>query len=256
MAAEILVVANQKGGIGKTTTALALFDCLHHRGKKCLYVDLDPQCNGTDNLCVQVDGVGTAYDLLVDGDMDCIQQTDRGDVIAGDPLLKDAPKQLDGVSGNYRLREGLAAIRERYDFIIVDTPPALSVLLINALTAADKVIIPLTADRFGLQGLVQLKETIIEIRKYTNPNLTVAGLLLIKYSDRTNLAKNVYGNLPEYAALFDSKIYETKIRESVKAREAQAGRKSLYEWASSCTTAEDYNALISEMIEKGDLSNG
>lgn len=245
--AEIIAVANQKGGIGKTTTALALADILNMSGDKTLYVDLDPQTNGTDNYRAQIDGVGTLYDLLVKGDTDCIQHTERGDIIAGDPELKEAAKLLDGVSAAFRLQKGLKQISPQYDYIILDTPPALSILLTNALTAANKVIIPLTSDRFGLQGLMQLHDTIEDVKEYTNPNLLVDGLLLVKYNDRINLAKGILESLPGYAKLFGTRVYETKIRESVRTREAQATQSSLLAWAPDSTTAEDYKALVAEI---------
>lgn len=248
--AEIIAVANQKGGIGKTTTSLAIADILRGMGKKVLYIDMDPQCNGTDNYMAQVHGVGTIYDLLVESDPDCVQTTERGDIIAGDPMLVEAGKKLDGVSAAHKLKEGLMVIGQNYDYVILDTPPALSILLTNALTAADKVIIPLTADRFGLQGLVQLHETIEDVKKYTNPNLKVDGLLLVKYNDRTNLTKGIFESLPEYAKLFHTRIYDTKIRESIKAREAQAKQISLFEWAPGSTTAKDYTDLVSEILNK------
>jgi len=246
--AEIIAVANQKGGIGKTTTALAMTDILNSRGKKTLYVDLDPQTNGTDNFRAKIDGVGTLYDLLISGDTDVIQTTERGDIIAGDPQLKDAAKLLDGVSASFRLRKGLASIAGAYDYIILDTPPALSVLLTNALTAANKVIIPLTSDRFGLQGLVQLHDTIEDVKEYTNPNLTVDGLLLVKYAGRTNLAKGITESLPEYAKMFGTRVYETKIRESIATREAQVTQKSLIAWARTSTTSQDYFAFVDEFL--------
>ena len=244
----IIAIANQKGGIGKTSTALALADLLNKKGKQTLYADMDPQCNGTDNFRAKIDGVGTMYDLLVKGDPDCIQYLDRGDIIAGDPLLKEAGEMLTGVSAAYRLRKGLDKIRSGYDYIILDTPPALSVLLTNALTAADKVIIPLTADRFGLQGMVQLHDTIADVKEYTNPNLDVDGLLLIKYNSRTNLSKGILTSLPEYAKMFDTRIYKTYIREAVAVREAQAAQESLFSWAPGCKPAENYEALLNEIL--------
>ena len=246
--AEIIAVANQKGGIGKTTTALALADLLREQGKETLYVDLDPQCNATDNYRAKVEDEGTLYDLLANGDIECIQYLERGDIIAGDPLLKEAGEILTGVSAPHRLRKGLEKIKERYDYIVLDTPPALSILLTNALTAADKVIIPLTSDRFGLQGLTQLHDTIEDVKQYTNPKLKVDGLLLVKYNGRTNLAKGIAGSLPEYAEMFDTRVYKTAIREAVAAREAQAAQESLFSWAPDSTTAEDYRNLMIEIL--------
>lgn len=247
---KIIAVANQKGGIGKTTTALALATGLQRKKKKVLLIDLDPQANATDTYRAEIEGVGTAYDLLVEGDTDCIQSTPVGDIIAGDNNLKDASKMLDGVSAAYRLKKGLASIAPNYDYIIIDTPPALSVLLTNALTAADTVIIPLTSDRYGLHGLVQLGETIRDIKEFTNPDLKVAGLLLVKYRGKTTLAKAVDDSLPEYAELFGTKIFNAKIRESIDARKAQAVQSGLYEFAPYCTAARDYDKLIDELLKE------
>ena len=249
--AKIIAVANQKGGIGKTTTATALATGLKRRGKKACLVDLDPQANASDNYRAEIEGVGTIYDLLVNEDQDCIQTTSMGDIIAGDPQMKDANKLLDGVSAAYRLRKGLKEIAPRYDYMILDTPPALSVLLTNALTAADMVVIPLTSDRFGLQGLMQLYDTIKDIREYTNPGLVVGGFLLVKYRGTTTLAKAVDESLPKYAELFGTKIYDTKIRESIEARKAQAAQMGLFASAPNCTTAQDYDAFITELLKEG-----
>lgn len=247
---KIIAVANQKGGIGKTTTSLALAAGLKRMKKKVLLVDLDPQANASDTYRAEIDGVGTAYDLLVDGDTDCIQRSPVGDIIAGDPNLKDAAKLLDGVSAAYRLKKALTAIVPHYDYVILDTPPALSVLLTNALTAADTVIIPLTSDRYGLHGLVQLNETIKDIKEFTNPGLNVAGLLLVKYREKTTLAKAVDETLPEYATMFGTKIFDTKIRESIDARKAQAVQSGLFEFAPYCTTARDYENFIKELLKE------
>ena len=247
---KIIAVANQKGGIGKTTTSLALAAGLKRLRKKVLLVDLDPQANATDTYRAEIDGVGTAYDLLVDGDTDCIQHTPVGDIIAGDPNLKDAAKLLDGVSAAYRLKKSLANIVPNYDYVILDTPPALSVLLTNALTAADTVIIPLTSDRYGLHGLVQLNETINDIKEFTNPGLNVAGLLLVKYRESTTLAKAVDETLPEYASLFGTSVFATKIRESIDARKAQAAQSELFDFSPYCTTARDYENFIKELLKE------
>ena len=250
MKTRVIAVANQKGGVGKTTTALALAGGLKRRGFKVCLGDLDPQTNASFTYGAQIEDVGTMYDLLINDDIDCIQTTDLGDIIAGDKLLKDAPKLLDGVSGVHKLRKGLNAIGDRYDFIILDTPPALSVLLTNALTAADTVIVPLTPDSYGLQGLVQLMDTIQDVQEYTNPNLKVGGLLLTKYSGRTNLAKSVLDALPQYSEMFGSKVYDTKVRECIKTREAQVNKICLFEYAPDSTTAEDYDALIDELLKE------
>lgn len=247
---KVIAVCNQKGGIGKTTTALALATGLSNDGFKVLMVDMDSQTNATDTFRAGTVGVGTLYDLLAEGDQDVIQHMELGDIIAGDPLLKDADKILTGPSANYKLRKGLAGIKEQYDYVILDTPPVLGVLLINALTAADSCIIPLTADRYALQGMVDLKKNIDDVKEYTNPALKVEGLLLIKFSGRMNTEKAVLEGLDEYAKLFDSKVFDAKIRATNAVQKAQLAREGLFEYAPDCTAAQDYMALVDEILKE------
>lgn len=249
--AKIIAVTNQKGGIGKTTTALALAEGLKLKGYKVLFIDMDPQCNSTDTYQAQTANVGTLYDLLLHGDPDVIQHTELGDIIAGDKLLKDADKQIVGPSANFRLRKGLETIAPKYDYIIMDTGPALSVLLINALTAADSCVIPLTADRYGLQGLTDLQANIRDVKEYTNPRLEVDGLLLIKFSGRLNTEKAVMDSIDGYARMFGSQIYVAKIRQTNAVQQAQLARQGLFTYAPDCTAAEDYREFVEEFVGEG-----
>lgn len=248
----IIAITNQKGGVGKTTTAVNMADVLKLKGYKVLLVDTDPQGNATDTYRATVEGEATLYDLLFENEpaIDCVQVTEHGDVIAADPLLKEAEKHLSGVDGVYRLKERLEPLQSVYDYILIDTPPTLGVLLTNALTAADSVIIPITADRYGVQGLTQLNETIASIKKYTNRDLKVNGLLLVKYNQRTNLAKELRTALHDIAKQFETVVFDTSIRESTKAKEAQTVRQSLYTYAGNCTTALDYLDFVNEFIER------
>lgn len=247
----IIAVCNQKGGIGKTTTAVNLATGLARMGKKTLLVDMDSQVNATDTYRAETDGVGTLYDLMVHGDTDVIQHTELGDIIAGDRLLKDADKQITGPSANFRVRKGLEKIKARYDYIILDTPPALSVLLINALTAADQCIIPLTADRYGLQGLASLHENIADVREYTNPRIGVMGILLVKFGGRLKTEQAVLESLDGYAKMFGTKVFESKIRTANAVQKAQLARQGLFEYAPNCTAAEDYMDLVKEVLNHG-----
>lgn len=249
--AKIIAVCNQKGGIGKTTTAVSLASGLALRGKKALLIDLDPQTNATDTYRAQMNGVGTLYDLLVNGDTeDIIQHTELGDIIAGDRQLKDAEKQITGPSANFRLRKGLDKLKAGYDFVVLDTPPALSVLLINALTAADSCIIPLTADRYGLQGLAALNENISDVREYTNPHITVDGILLVKFGGRLNTEKAVLESLDKYAEIFNSRVFNAKIRQTNTVQKAQLARQGLFEFDPTCTAALDYMELVDEILKE------
>lgn len=247
--AKIIAICNQKGGIGKTTTATCLATGLANEGYKTLLVDMDPQTNATDTYRAKTEGTGTLYDLMVDGDTeDIIQHTELGDIIAGDQLLKDADKQINGASANFRLKKGLKAISDAYDYVILDTPPALGILLVNALTAADTCIIPLTADRYSLQGLTALKRNIDDVREYTNPNIKIDGLLLVKFGGRMNTEKAVLGALADYAKTMDTKIYETKIRNTNAVQKAQLSREGLFVYDPKCTAAQDYMNFIEEVI--------
>lgn len=249
---KIIAITNQKGGVGKTTTATTMAGALQRRGFKVLLVDCDQQCNSSDTYRAEIAGAATLYDLLfepVSEPSEMVQHTACGDILAADPLLREADKHLDGVSGTFRMRERLEPLKAEYDFIILDTPPQIGVMLTNALTAADELVVPITADRYGVQGLTQLYETIADIKKYTNAALKVDGLLLVKYTWRTRLSKSLHVAVRKIAEQFGTKVYETTIRESTKTREAQTERVSLYEYAPSCTTAVDYTNFVNEYLK-------
>ena len=165
--AKVIAVTNQKGGVGKTTTAMALATGLTREGYKVAMGDMDPQCNTTDTYRAIIHNQATLYDVLVAGDdiVEAIQHTDIGDIIAGDPLLADAEQKLSQQGREYRLKEALEPIMDQYDFIILDTPPNLGILLTNALTAADSCIIPITTERYSFQGLEELSNSIKRVRK-------------------------------------------------------------------------------------------
>lgn len=249
---ETIVVANQKGGIGKTTTATALVSILESKGKKALLIDADQQGNSTDTYKAEVEGAATLYDVLLEEDRisleEAIQETENGKIVASDPLLRKADEVLNNdVEGLYRLQDALEELKG-YDYVVIDTAPAMNSILHNCLIAADKVIIPVTADRYGLQGLAQLNDTITAVKKRQNKNLKVAGLLLVKYNGRTLLGREVKESLEKIASEMDTKLFKTTIRESTKAKEAQAMRKTLIKYAPNCTTALDYVDLVDELL--------
>ena len=248
---EVIVIANQKGGIGKTTTAVAVASVLRSKGYKTLLIDADQQGNSTDTYRAQIEGVATLYDVILDEHIplnDAIQELENGDIVASDPLLREGDAKLSGdAEGEYRMLNAIEGL-DGYDYVIIDTAPAVNLVLRNCLIAADKVVIPVTADRYGLQGLAQLYETITAIKKRQNKNLKIAGLLLVKFNNRTILSKGIKESLEKRAASMDTKLFETTIRESTKAKEAQALRTTLINYAPTSTTAEDYNAFVDELI--------
>lgn len=250
--AETYIITSQKGGTGKTTSSAAIVAALSEKGCKVLLIDTDPQCNASDTFRAKIENQTTLYDVLCDGAPmeEAIQKAEYGDIVASDPLLSEAESLLNKTGKEHILRKALLKVKEQYDYIIIDTPPTLGVLLINGLTAADYVIVPVTADRYSLQGLSQLAESIHAVQEYTNPNLKIAGLLLVRHNIRTNLSKDVTNSLPQIAQGLDTKLFETYIRDSVAVKEAQALRKTLFEHAPKSTTAEDYKRFVDELIEE------
>lgn len=249
---KVIILANAKGGVGKSSSSTALAAILTERGYRTLLIDCDTQCNSTDTYRAVTEGAATIYDVLLDesriGISEAIQHTECGDILAGDSLLRQADEKLKGcVDGLYRMADVLENCND-FDYIIIDTAPAMNSILHNCLIAADEVIIPVTADRYALQGLSQLFETIRAIRKRQNPRLTVAGLLLTKYNGRANLSREVRASLEDVAESMNTKIFNTAIRECIKVKEAQARKMLLTDYAPKCTAAEDYNRLADELI--------
>ena len=250
--ATTFVVANQKGGIGKTTTATTLAGILGKRAKTLL-IDADPQGNSTSTYQAQVEDVATLYDVIVDSDRlplaEAIQHMPNGDIVASDPLLTKAEKILDGdIEGLYRLKDAIDDF-DGYEYIVIDTAPSLNVILYNCLIAADRVIIPVTADAYSLQGLNQLCETIRAVQRRQNPKLEIAGLLLVKFSGRSNLEKKTREELREVADKIGTRLFDTSIRECVKTKEAQEQKRLLIDYAPKCNTMIDYLAFVDELLQ-------
>lgn len=248
---KVYVVANQKGGIGKTTTATNLAGILATKGNTLL-IDADPQGNSTSTYQAQIEDVATLYDVIIDSEKlpidEAIQKMPNGDIVASDPLLSKAEKILDGdVEGFYRLKDALDEL-DGYDYVVIDTAPSLNVILYNCLIAADEVIIPVTADSYAMQGISQLYETIMAVKRRQNPVLTVAGLLLVKYAGRSNLEKTTRETIKEQAKEMGTKLFDTTIRECVKTKEAQEQKKLLINYAPKCNTMVDYMAFVEELL--------
>ena len=247
---KIITVTNQKGGTAKTTTTAALMAGLTKRGYKVLAVDLDPQCNLSFILKAD-SSKPTALGILT-GEAktkDAIQQSSNGDFIASSKRLSNAEKLLDSVGREYQLKKALESVKADYDYILIDTPPALSVLTLNALTACNSVIIPALADVFSLQGITQLSETIEPIKEYTNKDIYIEGILLTRYSgDRTTLNRNIKGIAKKTAEKLNTKLFSSVIREAVAIREAQTSLQSIFDYAPKASVTADYDNFISELV--------
>ena len=211
---EVIAIVNRKGGVGKTATAQALGAGLIRRKKKVLYVDLDSQTNLTYGTGASLDGLNSMDVLTGDATAEqAIQKTQQGDIIAGSETLAAADAAIDGTGKEYRLKEAIAELK--YDYIIIDTPAQLGTLTVNALTAANSVIIPVQAEVYSLQGIGQLNKAIEAVKKYCNPALSIRGILITRYNGRAVISKDMQSNLAEAAEQLKTRLYSTPIRECV-----------------------------------------
>lgn len=247
---KVLAVVNQKGGVGKSTTAAALITGLTLRGIKALAIDLDAQGNLSHTMKAKIDKV-TILEVLKQENTanEAIQHTECGNIIAANKALAGADTLLTITGKEYRLQEALESIKKEYDYIILDSPPALGILTVNALTAADDVIIPAQADVYSLQGIEQVAETIRPVRKYCNPHLMIEGILLTRYTPRAVLSREVATLMGQMAAKLGTKLFKATIREAIAVREAQISQKSLFAYAPKSKVTEDYNKFIDEVLE-------
>jgi len=244
----VIAIINQKGGVGKSTTAHALATGLTLRGFRVLAIDMEPQGNLSYSFGAEPEGL-SVFDLLNGHPAgDTIQRTMQGEIIASATSLNGADISFIETGKEYRLREALLPIKSNFDYIVIDTPPALGILAINALTAADGAIVPALADIFSVQGIGQLYSTITAVRRYTNPQLVVLGILLTRYSSRSILARDIAEMLEDTAKELQSNVFNARIREAVAVREAQASQQSLFAYAAKSTAAQDYQELIDELL--------
>jgi chromosome partitioning protein len=248
---EVISVALQKGGTAKTTTTQNLGAGLHKRGYKVLYIDLDGQGSLTYALGVKTPQK-TIYEALkgIVSVQETIYATEQGDLIPASEHLAMLDNELTKTGREYKLKELLEPIKEKYDFILIDTPPALNVLSLNALTVSDSLIIPLQADIFSLQGLGQLYESIYAIKRYTNPKLTVKGFLLSRYNARSILTKDLTQIIEDTARQYGTKLFKTKIRECIAVKEAQLMKKNIFDYAPNSNASKDFEKFIEEVLEK------
>ena len=248
---EIIAIINQKGGVGKSTNAHNIGAGFFLKGFKVLYIDMDAQGNLSYTLRADQNRA-TILDVLKQTATaaDAIQHTEEGDVIPASPGLSGADGLITTTGKEYRLKEALEPVKGNYDYIVIDTPPTLGILIINALTACTGAIIPAMADPYSLQGISQLYSTIQAVKQYCNSSLQVKGIVLTKYSDRTVLSRELAEMMEKTAEQFETILYKTTIREAVAIREAQASQKSVLTYSPKSNVAKDYEALVNEIIER------
>ena len=249
----VYAIANQKGGVGKTTTAVNLAACVAEAGYEALLVDIDPQSNATIGLGIGKDLPRTVYDVLVGdtllADIVVETQIDQLWLAPAGPDLAGATVELPRILGSEtRLREALAPIRDRYAFILLDCPPSLGPLTVNALVAADRVIVPVQAEYFALEGLAGLLDTLSLIQRELNAGLTVAGMLLTMHDVRTRLAQDVEREVREH---FPELVFDTVIPRNVRVGEAPSFGKPVIHHDPHCAGADAYFALAKEVAARG-----
>ncbi|MDW5300108.1 MAG: AAA family ATPase [Sedimentibacter sp.] len=251
--AKVISISNQKGGVGKTTTTGAIAAGFKLKGYKVLCVDLDPQSNLSFSSGAETEDCPTIYEILK-GEAKItfsIQKVPSFDIISSNILLSGIELEFTQTGREFLLKEVLNAVKDKYDYIFIDTPPALSILTVNAFTASDYIIIPMIADIFSLQGIAQLSETIERVRKYCNANLKIEGIVLTKYSKRTILSKEIKSTAELIAEQLNTCIFNTTIRSSVAIMEAQTNQQDIYKYSPKNSATADYMDLVNELIERG-----
>lgn len=249
---QIITLTNQKGGVGKTTSCGAIISGLHAAGYRTLGIDLDPQGNLGFSLGVDIEQGYSMYEVMKGTApvSEALLHTDNGDLIPSNILLSSAELEFSRAGREFLLRDIIRSIEPHYDYIVIDTPPALNILTVNAYVASNHLIIPMVPEILSLLGTNQLKETISVVRKFYNPDLQLFGILFTKYNNRVNLTSEVMDMATTIAQQLGTEVLDVTIRSSIVTAEAPAHGESVLTYAPTSTTAMDYSALVQQIISR------
>lgn len=250
----IIAVTNQKGGVGKTTTSINISAAMALIGKKVLLVDMDPQAHSTISLVSDPSSYEKSlFDVLMNKSNNIEQIISRSNIPGLDvtvtriSMAKLEPSLIGELDGHYRLKDALAAVKHKYNFIIIDTPPTLGLITLNALVAANYVIIPIQSSYLCLEGTDDLLETIDKVRRIANPNLKIMGVLITLHDKRTNLARDVVDRITQ---VFGDRVFQNSISKSVKLEESPAYKESIFTYAPDSIGAEQYRKVAEEILSR------